>query len=541
MKAIRHAIAAGAAVSLLLVCAAPASATTFCVPGFFAGCPDNGTNQARADLNAAMTDDGSDGTADKVMIDEGTLTATGSFVAQGTDPLQVTGAGADKTRLTSSATTNSYVLRTDDRPGTDMSDLTVVVPASFPDDGGNGSAGQLRDSKFTRVNVEIRNSESSGFNSLLGDNKFTDCLFYAAEGSKLDWALQTNGAVPGTTTVINSTVTGANYAFVADDQDTGFKIRSSIVADTTFTGAWAGSGGSIDIENSVFSATGGEALSVAPTPGKPKNTVINARFSTFVNEGPSPYSALDIQIPSSTTAGNGIVNIDSSIIRGYDSTWDLLVPIGPGFPKALLNIGNSNFAPVAAAGSAGTVNVSSPTNINQDPMFAGSGDFNLLPGSPSIDAGNPASTLTTDFAGDPRPRDGDGDGSSLPDQGAYEFQPTCATMPSACPVDSTAPKLSKVKFRFRQGKGGALRFRLSEKATVKVRFTPIRKKGKRKVVKITRKGKQGANVIKLGRFRLRAGRYRLTMTATDPAGNHSGKMTRNVNAQQARVQAKSDS
>ena len=52
----------------LAVAAAPASATTFCVPDFHAACPNNGTNVAQASFETAINANGSDGIADRVLV-----------------------------------------------------------------------------------------------------------------------------------------------------------------------------------------------------------------------------------------------------------------------------------------------------------------------------------------------------------------------------------------------------------------------------------------------------------------------------------------
>ena len=66
-----------------------------------------------------------------------------------------------------------------------------------------------------------------------------------------------------------------------------------------------------------------------------------------------------------------------------------------------------------------------PGNIDSDPLLLSltGGDVRLSPGSPCIDAGtNLSALITTDLFGNPRPWDGDGDGTAAFDMGAHEFQ-----------------------------------------------------------------------------------------------------------------------
>jgi hypothetical protein len=67
-----------------------------------------------------------------------------------------------------------------------------------------------------------------------------------------------------------------------------------------------------------------------------------------------------------------------------------------------------------------------PNDISADPLFADptQGDYRLLCGSPCIDAGSNDAVppwLTTDFEGDPRIFDSNGDGQSIVDMGADEI------------------------------------------------------------------------------------------------------------------------
>jgi uncharacterized delta-60 repeat protein len=105
-----------------------------------------------------------------------------------------------------------------------------------------------------------------------------------------------------------------------------------------------------------------------------------------------------------------------------------------------------------------------------------------------------------------------------PEQGQPQSPPPAPT-PSA---DTIAPLLSQLKLT---GSGGTekVAFRISEQATVKATVQRKVKRGRRTRLvaarTITLKGKAGTNAFKVKR--LKPGRYRVTVKATDAAGNAS--------------------
>lgn len=74
-----------------------------------------------------------------------------------------------------------------------------------------------------------------------------------------------------------------------------------------------------------------------------------------------------------------------------------------------------------------------PSDITVDPLFAKrtTGDYHILPGSPCIDAVDTSVVFDTDLDGNPRPKDGNGDGTSKPDIGCYEAPNNYATIGTA--------------------------------------------------------------------------------------------------------------
>jgi len=80
-------------------------------------------------------------------------------------------------------------------------------------------------------------------------------------------------------------------------------------------------------------------------------------------------------------------------------------------------------------------------DISQDPMFVNPSaqDFHLMPGSPCIDAGTNDDAPAKDKDGEPRPIDGDWDGTATTDMGAYEYIPVLPVEFSATPTTGPIP------------------------------------------------------------------------------------------------------
>jgi uncharacterized delta-60 repeat protein len=99
--------------------------------------------------------------------------------------------------------------------------------------------------------------------------------------------------------------------------------------------------------------------------------------------------------------------------------------------------------------------------------------------------------------------------------------------------DRRAPVLSRVKVRpkaFRAARGGKVKYRLSERASVLLQFKVKRRGRWQPFVARRLSGRLGANALRLGRRiagrRLRAGRYRVVLRASDIARNQSKRVRR---------------
>ena len=173
------------------------------------------------------------------------------------------------------------------------------------------------------------------------------------------------------------------------------------------------------------------------------------------------------------------------------------------------------------------------------------GEFGGGDGVANYDFGQSESALSVATAGDRAIVTGSARESDVPmvavkiDEPSANPQPTPETQPQqpqqqpegppAPPAaDTVAPVLSKLKLKTVRGTEKAT-FRLSEQASVKVTVQRKVKRGRRTRLVAARtlrlKGRAGTNAVKVKK--LKAGSYRVTLKATDAAGNGSKALRKN--------------
>ena len=515
-------VAISIAVGLFVtVTATPASATTFCVPAFSAACQPGPNVQEEANLQTAMATLSYDGIPDKVIIGEGTLSPAGSITPVpfdfADDPLEVVGAGVDKTKITSSTGGNILVVNLAGpnffRKVT-MKDLTIVVP---PPSGASATAIQTRDDVFERVNFESKDPTPGGSGAKgvynLGGGVFRDVKFFGTGGGLFIEAFSTGFAFPGDTLEISGADVSALVG-IGSLIDSVLPItikRSHFRVDSQVLSAMDGD--QTTVENSIIEA--GQYIPFNISSTNASETKLTLRNNTILNLGGAP-TAIDSSVyPGASGSASTVVS--DSIISGFPDTWKLNAPSSPADGNSNLDVSYSNISSTGTLVGDGTVNATLGV-INETPLFVGLNDFHLSPGSPSIDAGDPApGGILDDIEGNIRPLDGNGDGIAVRDQGAYEAPALFIHPPDGIPPRVTKLKAKKIK---KKAKVVQFSFKSSEKATVKFTFKPTGKKQpKRKTVKLTKNAKAGMNAFKVKKSRLKPGKYLITVKATDVAGN----------------------
>jgi hypothetical protein len=397
-----------------------ALATTFCVGGP-AGCA--GVPVAAADLEAGAlaAPQLADGQPDQIVIAPGTYTevADGTWnVGAGNDALTIRGAGAGQTTLGSAGTGNQMVLNLEaagDHPVT-LRDLTVAVPASFPDMGGYGAAMAAVGDLVERVHVTSANPRAGGISTAEG-TMLRDIEVDTPAGA----AVQVSA---GSATVVENAVLTGNQGVDSFPGATTTVRRARIaVTGDSVGGAAAGlsnQGGSVTASNVLIALTGAAMNQAAGVTASAVATDSTTSLShlTIAKAGGTNTVGVSSSV-NSGNPGNASITLANSIVRGIDFPGSASSVAGGGVPA--ITVRTSNAPPLLFSGD-GVVS-QSEGNQDADPQFVApaSGDYHLGAGSPSIDAGNVAyTTQATDLDGGGRVQDGNEDGLAKPDQGAYE-------------------------------------------------------------------------------------------------------------------------
>ncbi len=198
----------------------------------------------------------------------------------------------------------------------------------------------------------------------------------------------------------------------------------------------AGSSGNINVNDSTFSQNNADKGGgiYADLYNATANIINNSFYKNTAASGDSGGG-----IYASLGTENDNLNLYNNILWENDagnSGNDAYVRVSGGSQ----NVYNNDFSCNDFDGNSDCLVVNNPTNYNyggnisQDPLFADpdNGDLHLTSGSPCIDKGNndAPEIPKTDFEGDKRILDGDGDGNAIVDIGADEYKPQEESQPS---------------------------------------------------------------------------------------------------------------
>jgi hypothetical protein len=534
---------------LLAICAPAAGATTFCVPAFHAACPAGGGRVAQASLQTALKTSGDDGTPDRVVLAAGTFAEpdTIDLDSGDNDDLEIAGAGPAASVITTTAAGNIFVVNFSSARDITMRDVSIRVPAAFPD--GQGSALQADDSTLEDVRIESLNPGSDGINAI-GDVTVRRTRIFASGSGSIGEGVRTSNADSGLLTVTDSAIEDASWGLSGSAVDQDLEVRRTRVEADAYCLRLSGGQAAL-VENSICRFTGdGEPISLSgDANGGPVSATLRHMTIAGTAVDPSdPAIVVTVQDESGAHAAQAIVS--DTVVTGFGTGFARTAPSSASKGNALITVRYSHL-PLSGTG-VGDGSVTLLSNLNAagaDPLL--DADLRPLSGSPVVDKGDPATAglPTSDIAGAVRPSDGDGDGTARRDMGAYERPaptsspdpvdpgtppaspagpvpaaatsvPGPAVTPPALPArDVTAPTISRLRFgrRVSARRGGTVTFTLSETANVEVTFRP----GLKKAVRLKRRGRSGVNRLTIGKRKLRAQRQQVTVVAVDAAGNRS--------------------
>ncbi|NIM95961.1 MAG: hypothetical protein GTO18_19860 [Anaerolineales bacterium] len=358
--------------------------------------------------------------SDTILVSSGTYTGSASQVVLLEEDVFILG-GWDDTF--SSQNGSSIIDGEDTRRGIRVDNGARVTLENFTLQNGNssyGGGGQLTNGELTLNNSTITNNTASDAGGGLANGT------WEMEGSK---TLTLNNC-----TIDGNTVTGHNGvgAGLYNGQSANLIINASTISNNTIIANYEYGGGiyhspstsSVILNNSTISgnSAAGEGGGIFSRYGS-----FLIKNSTVTNNSTDGYGG--------GISSSGSVTLQNSIIAGNSSPAfgpDCFARNDPGPTNHISNgytlIGDDTSCKLTA-GPGDLINIDpllGPLQINGGPTLTHA----LLVGSPAMDSGNPSapgsggtSCELADQRGIVRPVDGDENGSSLCDIGAYEYTP----------------------------------------------------------------------------------------------------------------------
>jgi hypothetical protein len=488
--------------------------------------------------------------ADRIFLGAGTYSGKFAFYYFGPNSrVEIIGQGAGQTVLTRSAPDDDEVLRLIAGPGSSVHDLTIRLPQGM-----QAGFGGLATKNAAR-RIEVIDEDPTQVIDRYGVELF--------DGGTLEDSSVRLSHLQDTTAVSFGVGGGAVRRSTLSAR-TGVYSYGGTIERSRITGETGvlGDGNVTAISGSLIrvSAVSGCGCGVLALARAGTHTKVNADGITIVGPGgvPNTYGAAVATEPA--LAYSADLNLTNAIIRGVSSS--LFAAAGGGTTgQAKLAVSYSDYDPsgndaISANASIAEANVSNAGDAGF--VDAAGGDYHLLPSSPLLDAGDPATAQGLDLDDNPLVADGDGDGVARRDLGASELQLAPAGGGDAGggggggqqggppPGDTVAPVVSGFRaapalfavtrastpLAARVSRGTRFRYTLSEAArvTLKIqRALPGRRARYRTLRTLKRSGAKGANRIRfsgrLGRRALRRGRYRAVIRAVDGAGNRSAPRT----------------
>jgi hypothetical protein len=498
------------AVAAALVLPASASAATYCVQN-----PDCEQAGGTAETSIALALNAATGNSGHDVISLGAGTFPGNFTVSDPEGVTISGLGTDKTVLTPTMFgPPSYPLTlTLDGP-----DRLTGVHISLPS--ADGPRGVLLTGGATADHIVIDGGGvTDAVGAMLDSGTLTDSTIDVSGDDGLGVRVGAGGG-----TAERDSISAMSAVYVDSAAAATVRMHALRVHTKTLNGsAVSVDNGDVQLTDSLLDVRASQsarALYVAPS-GSGRQVALDARHLTIVADGEADQQGISAYAGNTATAS---VSVRDSLLYGLGQPIRRATSSGGTADLALDHVDRWPDHPAADAPDGGQLTDTNALAV--DPGFTdlAGGDFSLGASSALVDAGTPgaldAGEPDTDLTGAPRIADGNGDCSAQRDVGALERAAVACPPPSIDPApgpqpppptgaDTTAPRLAGVKLR-RRHRALIVRFRLSEPATVKV------KAGKRVVARRLAAGARTMKVTRVSRRRLR-----VSLTATDPAGNRA--------------------